>query len=259
MANTFSADVISVMGVRGYIDENGTANLNLEDVARGFGFTRTAASGNKVVRWDRVRDYLSELGVPTSGHEGKDSLPEYIKENIFYRFGMIAKNSTAMNFQARVADEILPTIRKTGGYVANDDLFINTYLPHADPQIKHMFRATLQTVRDQNNKIAVMQPKADYFDAIVDRNLLTNFRRTAQELHVYEGKFIEWLLDEGYLYRNSKKELMAYARYIPELFDNKDWVGANKAGVQTLITPKGKETFRLLIPEEIKKKVRKST
>lgn len=247
MTNTFSADVISVLGVRGFIDESGTAYLNLEDVARGFGFTRIAASGNKVVRWERVREYLCELGVPTNGHEGKDSLPEFIKENIFYRLGMIAKNATAVTFQTKVADEILPTIRKTGGYVANDDLFINTYLPHADPQIKLMFKATLETVRDQNNKIAVMQPKANYFDNLVDRGLLTNFRISAQELKIPERKFINWLLEKGYVYRDKKRKLRGYAQYVPDLFENKDWATESKTGTSTLITPRGKETFRLML------------
>lgn len=62
----------------------GTAYLNLEAVARGLGFTRIAASGNEVVRWERVDGYLLELGVPTCGHDG------YIPENIFYRLAMKA-------------------------------------------------------------------------------------------------------------------------------------------------------------------------
>jgi prophage antirepressor-like protein len=97
-------------GVRGFIDANGTAQLNLEDVARGLGFTQIATSGNEVVRWERVNKYLSDFGfVPTSGDE-------FIPENIFYRLAMKAKNTAAEAFQAKVADEILPTIRKTGSY-----------------------------------------------------------------------------------------------------------------------------------------------
>ncbi|RPK29838.1 ORF6C domain-containing protein [Paenibacillus xylanexedens] len=102
--------LISIHGVRGFIDDSGTAQLHLEDVARGLGFVRTAGSGNEVVRWDRVNGYLSEFGyVPTSGHG-------FIPENIFYRLAMKAKNSVAEEFQIKVADEILPMIRKTGQY-----------------------------------------------------------------------------------------------------------------------------------------------
>lgn len=107
MNNNFSPALIS--GVSCY-EQDGTAYLKLEDVARGLGFTRTAASGNEVVMWSRVDNYLSDLGVHTCAHDG------FIPENIFYRLAMKAKNETAEKFQALVADEIIPSIRKTGGY-----------------------------------------------------------------------------------------------------------------------------------------------
>lgn len=108
--------LIEISGVRGYIDNKGTAQLNLEDVARGLGFTRIAASGNEVVRWERIEGYLREMGMPTSGHEA------FIPENIFYRLAMKAKNQAAEKFQALVADEILPAIRKHGGYLTPEKL-----------------------------------------------------------------------------------------------------------------------------------------
>ncbi len=107
MNNNLSPVLIS--GVSCY-EQDGTAYLRLEDVARGLGFTRTAASGNEVIRWERVDGYLRELGVPTCGHG------DFIPENVFYRLAMKAKNETAEKFQALVADEIIPSIRKTGGY-----------------------------------------------------------------------------------------------------------------------------------------------
>lgn len=102
-------------GVRGY-EEDGVAYLHIEDAARGLGFTRTAESGNEVVRWGRVDGYLSDLKfVPTRGHDGNPH-DYYIPENIFYRLCMKAKNEVAEKFQAKVADEIIPSIRKTGSY-----------------------------------------------------------------------------------------------------------------------------------------------
>ena len=112
MNNDLSPVLIS--GVSCY-ERDGTAYLRLEDVARGLGFTQTAKSGNEVIRWERVTKYLAELGIPTSG----DGFPPaYIPENIFYRLAMKAKNETAEKFQALVADEIIPAIRKTGSYTA---------------------------------------------------------------------------------------------------------------------------------------------
>ena len=103
-------NLITVSGVTGYIDENGVAQLNLDNVARGLGFTTVATSGNECVRWARVNDYLSDMGF--SQLIGN----EFIPENVFYRLAMKAKNEVAEKFQGKVADEILPAIRKTGTY-----------------------------------------------------------------------------------------------------------------------------------------------
>lgn len=101
--------IISISGIDCY-ERDGTAYLKLDTVARGLGFTRIAESGNEVVRWERVDGYLRDLGVPTCGHG------DFIPENIFYRLAMKAKNEAAEAFQAKIADEVIPAIRKTGGY-----------------------------------------------------------------------------------------------------------------------------------------------
>lgn len=92
----------------------------------------------------------------------------------------------------------------------------------------------------------VMRPKAEYFDALVDRNLLTNFRDTAKELGLKQTDFINKLLERGFVFRDAASNLKPYAQYTPELFELKEWKNDSKSGVQTLITPRGRETFRLL-------------
>ncbi|GAA0788082.1 antA/AntB antirepressor family protein [Hathewaya limosa] len=112
---------------------------------------------------------------------------------------------------------------------------------------------TIKNLQIENEELLVantnMQPKAEYFDELVDRNLLTNFRDTAKELKVKEKAFISFLLNIGYVYRDKKQKLKPYADKNDGLFEIKEvknektgWVGT-----QTLITPKGRETFRLLI------------
>ncbi len=97
-----------------------------------------------------------------------------------------------------------------------------------------------------NNQI--MKPKADYFDELVDRNLLTSFRETAKQLEIGEKKFINYLLDKKYIYRDKKGKLMPYADKNNGLFEIKETFNEKTqwSGTQTLITPKGRETFRLL-------------
>ena len=94
----------------------------------------------------------------------------------------------------------------------------------------------------------IMEPKAAYFDSMVDRNLLTSFRETAKQLGVKERAFVAFLLEHKYVYRDKKGKLMPYAEKNKGLFDVKECFNEKTewSGTQTLITPKGRETFRLL-------------
>ena len=113
--------ILNVDGIECY-EKDGRAYLKLETVARGLGFTFIAKSGNEVVRWNTVYGYLKDLGVATScnGASYQDDCPDFIPENIFYRLAMKAKNETAEKFQAKVADEIIPSIRKHGLYATDN-------------------------------------------------------------------------------------------------------------------------------------------
>lgn len=108
--------------------------------------------------------------------------------------------------------------------------------------------------KKKDEDIERMKPKEGYFDALVDRNLLTNFRDTAKELGLGQKQFINLLLRDGFLYRAKgfRKQLKPVAEYAKDLFAIKDCKsGVNFwAGNQTMITPKGKETFRLLYGEK---------
>ena len=93
-----------------------------------------------------------------------------------------------------------------------------------------------------------MAPKAEYFDELVERNLLTSFRETANEIGVKERIFVGCLIDWKYIYRDKKGKLMPYADKNNGLFEVKECFNEKTqwSGTQTLITPKGRETFRLL-------------
>lgn len=103
-------ETLNIDGIECY-ELDGVAYLKLEAVARGLGFTRVANSGNEVVRWERINKYLAEFGVPTCGHD------DFIPENIFYRLAMKANNAAAEAFQKKIADEVIPSIRKHGAYL----------------------------------------------------------------------------------------------------------------------------------------------
>lgn len=112
--------------------------------------------------------------------------------------------------------------------------------------------ASLKTEAQQMTaQIEELKPKGEYFDELVDRNLLTSFRDTAKELGVGEKEFIRYLIDRKYIYRDQKNQLRAYAEKNKGLFELKEYSArySDHAGQQTMITPKGRETFRLLLKE----------
>lgn len=117
--------IVEVQGVHGFVDEKGVAWLNIEDIARGLGFVqvqekfsptsggKSPTSGGKIyesIRWERINGYLTEYDYPPV------KAGDFIPENIFYLLAMKASNETAKAFQLKIANEILPSIRRTGSY-----------------------------------------------------------------------------------------------------------------------------------------------
>lgn len=83
-------EILNINNVHGYLDkETGTAYLNAEDVARGFGFTQEK-NGVEYVRWETVNGYLHGFGF--SQHVGKT---DFLPENMVYRLGFKASNEVA--------------------------------------------------------------------------------------------------------------------------------------------------------------------
>lgn len=102
-----------------FVDKDEVAWFNAEWVARELGFVQTQekfspTSGGKTyksVRWERVNEYLREFGYDKT--VGKS---DYLPENMVYRLAMKANNESAVKFQMKIANEILPSIRRTGSY-----------------------------------------------------------------------------------------------------------------------------------------------
>lgn len=113
-----------------------------------------------------------------------------------------------------------------------------------------------KTIDSLKTQVIEMKPKADYFDALVDKKLNTNIRDTAKEFGIGERAFVSFLISNGYVFRQGKhRELRPYAQYAESgngLFVLKDKHNENNgwAGQQMFVTPKGKETFRLLMGKE---------
>lgn len=169
---------------------------------------------------------------------------------------MSSKLPNAKKFKKWVTSEVLPSIRKHGGYIVGqeqmtDEELMAKAILMANSKIQELNHKN-QQLEMQNSQLTVvneiMKPKAEYFDDLVDRNLLTSFRETAKTLGVKEKAFVNFLLNHKYVFRDKKGKLQPFAEKNKGLFELKEtkndktgWVGT-----QTLITPKGRETFRLL-------------
>ena len=161
----------------------------------------------------------------------------FLTEDGLYEILMQSRKPIAKQFKKGVK-EILKKIRKTGSY--------SSQVPQTFAQAL-MLAAKQQEKIEQQQKLLIEQaPKAEYFDNLVDRNLLTSFRDTAKQLGLKQNKFIALLLNDKYIYRDKKGGLKPYAQYAGTLFKLKDWGNEHKSGLQTMVTPQGKETFRLL-------------
>lgn len=178
-----------------------------------------------------------------------------INESGLYNVILRSDKPEAKPFRKWVTAEVLPTIRKHGAYMTPETL----QAAILNPDIMIQLCQQLKAERDKNAALTaansqltvdkqIMQPKAEYFDELVDRNLLTSFRETAKQLGIGEKAFIAFLMEKKYIYRDKKGKLMPYAEKNNGLFEIKECFNEKTkwSGTQTLITPKGRETFRLL-------------
>ena len=225
------------------IEQNGEPWFVGKDVAVALGYDR----GAKAVQ-DHVDD--EDLGVvPIQDSIGRMQNTPIINESGLYSLVLSSKLPTAKKFKRWVTSEVLPSIRKNGGYIAGQET-----LSPEELMAKALVVAQ-QTLAEREARISqltvqntVMLPKAEYFDQLVERNTLTNFRETAKELNIPPRQFVSFLLDKKYIYRDKKGKLLPFESKNDGLFEVKECVNEKTqwSSTQTLITPKGRETFRLL-------------
>jgi prophage antirepressor-like protein len=98
-----------------------------------------------------------------------------INESGLYALILSSKLPSAKEFKHWVTSEVLPSIRKTGGYVnpSQSDLFLDTYLPFADQNTRLLFKTTLDTIQQQNNTIQQQNHTISHQEDII-RNLTSD-------------------------------------------------------------------------------------
>lgn len=223
------------------VDLNGEPWFVLKDVCEVLGIADHKVTARRLEE-DEV------CLTPLTDSIGRQQETTIINESGLYNVILRSDKPEAKPFRKWVTSEVLPSIRKHGGYIAGQE--------QLNPQ-ELMAKALLvaqKTLADREARISeltvqnqVMLPKAEYFDELVDRNLLTSFRETAKQLEIKEKVLIQFLLEKKYIYRDKKGKLMPYADKNNGLFEVKECFNEKTqwSGTQTLVTPKGRETFRL--------------
>lgn len=203
----------------------------------------------KILEYKALNDSL--LASLWKGNDFSDKT--LINESGIYSLILRSNLEKAKSFKRWVTSEVLPSIRKTGSYSIEQQL-PKTYLEALKALVaaeEEKERLALENAEKQR-KIEEQTPKVQYFDNLVERNLLTNFRDTAKEIGLKQNQLINLLLENGYLYRDQRNKLKPYAEHVPDYFEIKDYENNGHTGTQTLVTPKGKEAFRLLFGNGMK-------
>lgn len=220
-----------------------------KDVATVLGYTNTRDALLKHVE--------SEDKADVAIHDGSQNRAMVIiNESGLYSLILSSKLPTAKDFKRWVTKDILPSIRKTGGYIAGEE--------HMDDD-QLMAQAVLVAQRKLDERSAQLRracevineltPKAAYYDAVAGSEGDTSFRETAKRFGVPEKKFIGILLEKRYIYRDAHGTLVPFAEHqkrgqfvVREVIEN----GAQtvRTRSQTKITPTGRQAIWRMLAKE---------
>lgn len=211
----------------------------LKDVCEALSITNTTMVANRL-----DVDEVTKLDLG-----GKSGSTNFVNESGLYSVILRSDKPNAQKFRKWVTSEILPNIRKHGAYMTDETLEKALLSPDFLIQLANQ----LKEAKALNSKLAVdnqiMKPKADYFDELVERNTLTNFTETAKELGIKRKVLINFLINKKYIYRDKKGKILPYESRNKGYFEIKESYNdkTSWSGVQTLITPQGREAFKLMI------------
>lgn len=243
-------NLVEIKNVRGYVSEEGVAFLNLEDVARGLGFIQMK-NGKEYVRWETIKRYLSDLSYFPSSWENN-----FIPENVFYKLCMKANNDVARAFQDLVCDEILPSIRKNGGYMVakeneTDEEILSRALLIAQKAIeKRDIRISEleKKIEDDAPMVEFAESVMGSIDSITIGQLAVLLNQGGYETG--EKRLFKWMRENGYLVKahNSNRNLPKQKWVDKKLFEVEirsrfESDGTIRTSPTTKVTPIGQKYF----------------
>jgi len=235
------------VSARTMLNDDGSISVNAEDTAIGFGWTQEK-NGKMYVKWERINGYLEEFGF--SKEVGKN---DYIPESLFYRLGMKASNARAEKFQNWLAVEVIPSIRKNGGYISGQETLSNDeLLEKAILVAQRKIAEREKIIQDQHKQIEEMKLKTNFFDAVANSKDAIEMGQVAKVLNylgIGRNKLFEVLRDNGVLRENNEP----YQKYIDngcfrtieQKYSLPD--GSTRINIKTLVYQKGVEYIRKIL------------
>ena len=226
-----------------------TLNLNGEPWFVAADVCKALELGNPSMTVERLDD--DEKGISTIDTLGGKQRMAIINEPGLYSLVITSRKPEAKAFKRWITHEVIPAIRKYGGYMTKSLLEQVLENPNLIYEFARRMLAEQQKNERLRQELDRAKPKADYYDAFIHPESCTNIRATAKELKVPEKMFTAFLIRKRYLYRAPSGSLMPYAKAADDgLFFVKDYIAVNgHQGVYTLVTPKGKALFLSMLGE----------
>ena len=218
------------------IEENGRVMFCGKDVALALGYRRPKDAINAHCKGAVKRRLLTNGGAQEM---------KMISEGDVYRLISHSRLPYAEKFESWIFDDVLPTIRRTGGYVADEEMFIENYLPFLDEPYKNLFRLQMTFISKLNERIRNDKPLVDFALHVADSEDLIDMNAMAklaadENFNIGRTRLFRWLKEMGVLMSNN----LPYQRYIDRgYFAVKESVfetdGLKKTYRQTFVTGKG--------------------
>ena len=210
-----------------------------------FGEIRTAEIDNEV--WFVGKDVAVALGYTNARKAILDHVDEddkgvtkcdtlggvqdltVINESGVYALAFSSKLPKAKEFKHWITSEVLPSIRKNGGYISGqENMTDDELLANAVLVAQRKIAERDKVIRAQDKKIEEMKPKAIFADAVSTSHtsiLIGDLAKLICQNGVQIGqkRLFEWLRNNGYLVKSGSSRNMPVQRYIEQgLFEVKE-------------------------------------
>lgn len=202
------------------VEINGKPYFVANDVAKALGYVETA----KAIRTHCKG--VSEMDIPSKG--GIQCM-KIIPEGDIYRLIVRSKLPSAEKFEKWVFDEVIPSIRTNGGYIAgqetlsDEDLMAKAILV-AQKKIKERD----QIIEQQKQKIEADRPKTIFADAVSASHTSILIGDLAKLIcqngyQIGQKRLFQWMRDNGYLMVSGSSRNMPKQKYVEQgLFEIKE-------------------------------------